>query len=137
MDENINKYKQYLTDEKSSYDAKEKEYLLEFYKVLLDGVFELKYHSEDQHNDLTSNEKKVIAPESDYHLYLKSLVDNYDKAFKEAKLNNKIINTKAKWDPLIKNCKDETNFELRRKIIRMKIKPVHVLENNDKFLMSE
>lgn len=38
---------------------------------------------------------------------------------------------------MIKNCRDETNFELRRKIIRGRIKPATVLENNDEFLFSE
>lgn len=32
---------------------------------------------------------------------------------------------------------DENNFQLRRKIIRCKVKPINVVENNDTYLMSE
>lgn len=76
---------------------------------------------------MTLNEKKIIHTDCDFDLYLKDLVNKFDQAFREAKVNKVIDQTKDKWDPLIKNCKDETNFELRRKIIRSKIKPINVL----------
>lgn len=64
-------------------------------------------------------------------------MNSFDREFKEAKYNGKIESTGDKWKLLIKNCKDESNFELRRKIIRMKVKPVHVIMNKSEFLMSE
>ena len=32
---------------------------------------------------------------------------------------------------------DDNNFQLRRRIIRLKVKPTDVINNNDTFLMSE
>lgn len=106
------------------------------FKLLMNGIFELREKSQSTPNDLTTNEKKIISEESDIYEWIKSIVENYDKQFKEAKVKGKIDNTARKWTPLIKNCKDQHNFELRRKIIRLKIKPVNVLEQNDDFLMS-
>ena len=111
--------------------------MLDFFKILLDGYFELKDYALSQFNDLTNNERKIIAQESDYFLWLQNIVNSFDKEFKQAKYNQKISSAAIKWKSLIKNCMDENNFQLRRKIIRWKVKPIDVIENNDTFLMSE
>lgn len=127
IDTNIEKFKEYLKEEKKAYHAKEKEYLLDFFKVLIDGVYELRDLAESETNDLTDNERKIIAESTDTFAWLVETIGKFDKEFKEAKMNKKITSTSIKWVPLIKNCRDESNFELRRKIIRWKIKPVHVI----------
>lgn len=64
-------------------------------------------------------------------------MNSFDREFKDAKFSNKIESSGDKWKLLIKNCRDESNFELRRKIIRLKVKPLHVIMNKSEFLMSE
>lgn len=84
--------------------------MLDFFKILLDGIFQLKDYSDSEFNDLTNNQQKIIAEESDIFAWLKDIVSNFDREFKEAKYNQKIMSTGNKWIPLIKNCRDENNF---------------------------
>jgi hypothetical protein len=57
-----------------TFDSKQKESLLDLYKILIDGIFELRNYAESNITDLTGNEKKLISEDADIITWIGSLV---------------------------------------------------------------